>query len=140
MDLVIIESPYAGTSKDELEYEWQVYEHVIYARYAMRDSMLNYGESPIASHLLYTQKGLLDDKLPVERKLGIECGLFWREVATSSAFYLDYGMSPGMTAAKNTAEEKGKAFNDRLLPKEILCKIKEEVFHHKCKHYRPLWI
>jgi hypothetical protein len=44
MNLVIIESPYAGN----------VELNVSYARRAVKDS-LGRGESPIASHLLYTQ-------------------------------------------------------------------------------------
>jgi hypothetical protein len=38
------------------------------------------GESPIASHLLYTQPGILKDDVPEERPLGIEAGLAWRSV------------------------------------------------------------
>jgi hypothetical protein len=51
MKLVIIESPYAG----------EVEANVAYARACMRDS-LGHGEAPIASHLLYTQPGILCEK------------------------------------------------------------------------------
>ena len=57
MRRVILESPYAGS----------VEENVAYARAAVRDSLLR-GESPIASHLLYTQPGILRDGVPDERQ------------------------------------------------------------------------
>ena len=59
MRRVILESPYAGS----------VEENVAYARAAVRDSLLR-GESPIASHLLYTQPGILRDDVPDERRAG----------------------------------------------------------------------
>lgn len=89
MRLVILESPYAG----------DVEGNVHYARACLRDSLLR-GEAPIASHLLYTQIGVLDDGLPVERALGINAGLAWRAVAHAAIFYVDRGWSKGMTAAR----------------------------------------
>jgi hypothetical protein len=63
---VIVESPFAG----------DIEANVIYARAAVRDCVLR-GEAPIASHLLFTQPGILDDNVPEERALGIEAGLAW---------------------------------------------------------------
>ena len=60
MRRVIIESPYAG----------DVDVNVAYARRAMRDA-LQRGESPIASYLLLTHPGVLDDAIPDERRRGI---------------------------------------------------------------------
>ena len=57
MQRVIIESPYAG----------DVERNVRYARAAMADC-LKRGEAPFASHLLYTQEGVLDDDIPGERQ------------------------------------------------------------------------
>lgn len=91
--LVIIESPYAGDVERNLEY----------ARRAVRDS-LDRGESPIASHLLYTQDGILDDTIPEERALGIDAGLAWKRVADKHVFYVDLGYSPGMTYARNSSQ------------------------------------
>jgi hypothetical protein len=88
MRRVIIESPYAG----------DVDTHVTYARRALRDS-LSRGEAPLASHLLYTQPGILDDSIPAERKLGIEVGLVWMREAEAVIFYVDYGVSKGMGEA-----------------------------------------
>jgi len=57
---------------------------------------LSRGEAPIASHLLYTQPGILDDNIPEERKKGIESGLAWQRVADLIAVYTDFGISSGM--------------------------------------------
>jgi hypothetical protein len=75
---VIIESPYAG----------DIERNVNYARLCLKDS-LSRGEAPIASHLLYTQEGVLDDTIPAERSLGINAGLAWIEVADKHVFYTD---------------------------------------------------
>lgn len=56
MRLVIVESPFAG----------DVEENIKYARAAVRDCLMR-GEAPIASHLLYTQEGILNDDIPEER-------------------------------------------------------------------------
>lgn len=85
---VILESPYAG----------DVERNISYARKCLRDSLLR-GESPIASHLLYTQDGVLDDNTPDERDLGIKAGLEWAAVAEKHVFYVDYGVSRGMQFA-----------------------------------------
>ena len=50
---------------------------------------------PIASHLLYTQPGILKDGVPDERQLGIEAGLAWRFVAEATVVYQDLGIRPG---------------------------------------------
>jgi hypothetical protein len=100
----IIESPYAG----------EVEANVAYARACMRDS-LNRGEAPIASHLLYTQPGILLDAEPDERQWGIDAGLAWREVADLAAFYVDRGWSQGMLAAREIYEREGKTFEIRWI-------------------------
>lgn len=85
--LVVIESPYAG----------DVEENVKYARTCLLDSIRR-GESPIASHLLYTQ--VLDDLKEDERSLGIGLGIEWvLQAKAMPVFYLDKGMSKGMLAA-----------------------------------------
>jgi hypothetical protein len=104
MRLVIIESPYAG----------EVEANVEYARAAMRDS-LNRGEAPIASHLLYTQPGILRDEVAKERQWGIDAGLAWRKVADCAVFYVDRGWSGGMIAARETYEREGRKFEIRNL-------------------------
>jgi hypothetical protein len=81
---VIIESPYAGG-----------HANVRYSRRCLRDS-LNRGESPFASHLLYTQKEVLDDKIPADRRKGIDAAVAWLEVADAVAVYMDMHVTPGM--------------------------------------------
>ena len=74
--IVIIESPFAGFVK----------RNKIYARLALRDSLIR-GEAPFASHLLYTQDGVLDDRLQDERALGIVAGLRFSDVCDFVAVY-----------------------------------------------------
>ena len=85
LTLVLLESPYAGETKEELA------RNVAYARAAMHDCFLR-GEAPYASHLLYTQPGVLRDELPEERKLGIEAGLLWGSLAEKTVVYQDLGL------------------------------------------------
>jgi hypothetical protein len=94
MKRVVIESPYAG----------DIERNVKYARECIRDSLMK-GESPIASHLLYTQEGVLNDNIKHERELGISAGLIWSNVADYTVFYIDYGMSIGMKYAEKYAKE-----------------------------------
>jgi len=49
------------------------------------------GEAPYASHALYTQPGVLDDSIPVERETGIEAGLEWGAKADATVVYVDRG-------------------------------------------------
>jgi len=96
MILVIIESPCAGCIKTNTEY----------ARECVRDSLLR-GEAPIASHLLYTQEGILDDDIPHERQHGIDAGLVWRKVAEKTVVYIDLGISDGMNYGVSLAKNSG---------------------------------
>lgn len=83
--LVILESPYAG----------DVEANIAYARACLRDC-LRRGEAPLASHLLYTQPGVLRDDEPDERALGIAAGLAWGSVADATVVYVGHGISAGM--------------------------------------------
>lgn len=110
MRLVIIESPYAGdTRRNEL-----------YAKACVLDC-LHRGESPIASHLLYTQ--MLDDRVPSERELGIQAGLAWRKVAERAVFYTDFGWSTGMKFAVDTYTSESIPMEVRTLPPKVLLHI-----------------
>ncbi len=93
---VILESPFAG----------DIERNTTYARQCVKDSLLR-GEFPIASHLLYTQEGILDDTVPKERQLGIDAGLAWLSVADKHVFYIDLGISKGMQFALDKALESG---------------------------------
>ena len=101
MKRVIIESPYAGNTQENLRY----------LRAALAHS-LSLGEAPFASHAIYTQEGVLDDTKPEQRKQGIEAGFSWWEKAELIVFYVDLGWSRGMEAAYTRAV-------GRLLPREV---------------------
>lgn len=102
MRLVILESPYAGDVKMNVDY----------ARQAMLDC-LRRGEAPIASHLLYTQ--CLDDRTPHERELGILAGHAWYKVAEACVVYTDRGISGGMKAGILAAERAHVPVEYRLI-------------------------
>lgn len=103
---VILESPYAGNVELNLDY----------GRRCLHDS-LSRGEAPLASHLLYTQEGVLDDTIPEQRALGIAAGLAWLEVADLHVFYVDLGMSDGMVAAWEKAKSEGRVVEFREILK-----------------------
>ena len=107
MKLVLLESPYAG----------DVEANVAYARACVRDSLMR-GEAPIASHLLYTQPGILDDNVPLERAWGIDAGLAWRRVAEAHVFYLDRGVSQGMKLGHRAAMKAGATIEYRWLDEQ----------------------
>lgn len=106
MKLVILESPYAaGVGLRGVVGRWL---NRRYARQCVRDSLLR-GEAPIASHLLYTQRGILKDSVAAERQHGIDAGLAWRNVSEGTVVYIDRGISSGMRygiAAANAAGRK----------------------------------
>jgi len=104
---VILESPFAH----EKEFE----RNIAYTRACMRDCLLK-GEAPFASHLLYTQIGILNDLDPYERALGIEAGLQWGVAASKSVVYIDLGISAGMRQGIQRALEEGRTIEQRNLP------------------------
>lgn len=103
---VIIESPYAGNIERNIEY----------ARMCMRDSLCR-GEYPIASHLLYTQDGILDDTIPLERNMGIEAGLDWGKFAEKTVVCIDYGISKGMQYGIDNAVKNNRPIEYRKILK-----------------------
>ena len=101
---VIVESPYAGDVEANLRY----------LRACLADC-LKRGEAPFASHALYTQPGVLDDGKPEERRLGMEAGFEWARAADATVVYTDRGVSRGMTAGIQHAEEHGRPIERREL-------------------------
>ena len=89
MRLVIIESPFSAPTEEERT------RNVNYARAAMKDCLMR-DEAPFASHLLYTQPGILRDHIAEERKQGIHAGLLWGNRADMTVVYSDLGISEGM--------------------------------------------
>jgi hypothetical protein len=106
MDLVIIESPYAGATPEETA------QNAHYARVCMLDA-LRRGEAPFASHLLYTQ--MLDDRVRDDRALGIEAGLAVGRVFQYRVVYNDFGISPGMKKGIQAAIDLGQILRERSL-------------------------
>lgn len=106
MKLVILESPYAG----------DIEKNTAYARLCVRDSLMR-GESPIASHLLYTQPTILKEEVAEERAHGIAAGLAWLPKADLMAVYTDNGSSRGVDAAVAKAKELGIEIEFRKLAK-----------------------
>jgi hypothetical protein len=101
--LVILESPFAGKSRFWIFRKLETWLNVRYARACVRHSLFQ-GEAPIASHLLYTQNGILEDCLSEDRKTGIDAGLAWKRVADYSVVYTDRGISAGMRYGIISAE------------------------------------
>ena len=104
--LVLLESPFAGDVEKNLKY----------ARKCMRDCFMR-GEFPFASHLLYTQEGILDDDLPNERNLGINAGLYWGKFASKTVVYTDLGITEGMKQGIGRAKKEGRLVEMRKLTK-----------------------
>jgi hypothetical protein len=102
--LVVIESPYKGDTE----------RNVAYARACVRDSLLR-GEYPLASHLLYTQLGILRDDVAQDRALGIDAGLAWAKHADLTAAYVDFGISSGMAHGIRDAKRAGRPVEYRRL-------------------------
>ncbi|MBD3260651.1 MAG: hypothetical protein GF334_03070 [Candidatus Altiarchaeales archaeon] len=69
----------------------------------------------MASHLLYTQEGILDDNIPEERELGIKAGKEWARHAEKTIVYLDRGVSRGMQFGIEDAEKKGRIIEYRRI-------------------------
>ena len=97
MILVDLESPFAGNIK----------EHLTYARRCMAHS-ISLNEAPLASHLLYTQPGILDDDIPEDRQIGIYAGKNWALHAQATVVYTDYGISAGMEFGIDHALKNGR--------------------------------
>uniref|UniRef100_A0AAU8HZ04 DUF7768 domain-containing protein n=1 Tax=Rhizobium phage IG49 TaxID=3129228 RepID=A0AAU8HZ04_9CAUD len=102
MKIVQIESPFSPSNGKTVE------ENIEYARKAVKAVLLS-GFTPFASHLLYTQDGVLDDNIPSERKLGIDAGFeFYRQRRVDECWiYTENGISSGMIAGIECALESG---------------------------------
>lgn len=94
--LVLIESPYAG----------DIPLNTRYARAALGDC-IHRGESPFASHMLYTQPGVLNDLVPAERDIGMRAGWEWLRVVECVVVYQDLGITPGMKGGITRATKRG---------------------------------
>ena len=107
--LVFVESPHKGKNWEKTE------ENKKYALDCMKDCFINYNEAPFASHIAYIHEGLLDDKNPEERKMGMEAGWAYARYTEASVFYIDFGMSEGMKAGLENAMENKRRIEFRSL-------------------------
>jgi hypothetical protein len=112
MNRVLVESPFAGKTPEETQ------KNINYARAAVADC-LKRGEAPYASHLFYTQPGILDDTKPIERSLGIDAGLLWGEAAAKTVVYTDRGLSEGMKYGIERASKAGRPIEFRHLSEHV---------------------
>lgn len=108
MRLVILESPFRAATEAGHQ------ANLAYARACLRDCLAR-GESPIASHLLLTQPGVLDDADPADRDRGIAAGHAWMAVADAAVAYTDHGISDGMRRGMDLARQIGLPVEMRTL-------------------------
>ncbi len=120
MALVYIESPFKGADWSETQ------RNILYARLAVRDCLLR-GEAPYASHLFFTQAGILNDLIPEERMLGINAGQAIGDKFDLRAVYEDFGVSKGMEYGIARAKAIKQPLDFRRIPnlEEELRKIAE---------------
>lgn len=107
---VDVESPYAGKTEEEVK------RNIVYARACVRDCLIR-GEIPFASHLFFTQPGILDDNILTERELGINAGKELIEALPKivTAVYQDLGISNGMYFGIERAKMNKRVIEYRLL-------------------------
>jgi len=106
---VLIESPLAAPSRSGLGL------NQLYGRAALRDSLLR-GEAPMASHMLYAQKFVLDDTNELEREIGMVAGFAWLALVDRVVVYIDRGISAGMREGIRRAENLGVIVEERSIP------------------------
>ena len=109
---VDIESPYSAPTQIEIK------RNIRYARAAVRDCLLR-GETPYASHLFFTQTGILDDNVAEDRTLGINAGKYIiQKLGAITAVYTDLGISKGMEFGIALAKKDGRIIEFRSLGNE----------------------
>lgn len=121
---VDIETPYMGATEEE------VVRNVRYARACIRDSLLR-DEVPFASHLFFTQSGILDDNVPREREQGILAGkTIIERLQADTIVYTDLGISEGMKLGMEMARKSGREIKFRKLGENW----EEEFSRHEINH------
>lgn len=111
---VIIESPFMGLTEGDDNAPHSQSFNIRYARAAIRDSVLR-GEAPFASHLLYTQPGILRDEVNEERELGMDLGWHIMRRSNYVVAYGDLGFSSGMIRGLKAALDAGLKIKMRFL-------------------------
>jgi len=107
---VDVETPYMGKNEDEVR------RNLLYARACVRDCLLR-GETPFASHLFFTQPGILDDNVQTEREMGIDAGKILIESLPGivTVVYQNLGISKGMQYGIDRATKNSRIIEYRLL-------------------------
>ncbi|HLD98374.1 MAG TPA: hypothetical protein VI815_03540 [Candidatus Nanoarchaeia archaeon] len=107
---VDVETPYMGSNENEVR------RNLLYARACVRDCLLR-GETPFASHLFFTQPGILDDNIQTEREMGIEAGKVLIESLPNivTVVYQNLGISNGMQYGIDRATKNGRTVEYRTL-------------------------
>lgn len=107
---VDVETPYMGRNEGEVR------RNLLYARACVRNCLMQ-GEIPFASHLFFTQPGILDDNVPSERETGINAGKILIESLPDivTAVYQDLGISKGMQYGIDRAIANGRTVEYRVL-------------------------
>ncbi|MEK6898564.1 MAG: hypothetical protein AABW79_00525 [Nanoarchaeota archaeon] len=127
---VDIETPYSARTEGELR------RNIRYARACVRDSILK-GEFPFASHLFYTQSGILDDNIQEERDRGIMAGKeIISHLKATTAVYTDLGTSKGMQLGINLAKEQGRNIDYRTLGKDWDAEFSK---HERSHSHNNVW-
>ena len=109
-NFVDVETPYGADNEEDLR------KNLLYARACVRDCLLR-GEIPFASHLFYTQPGVLDDNIRGERDMGINAGKKLIEALPDivTIVYQDLGISKGMQYGIDRALKNGRNIEYRTL-------------------------
>lgn len=115
MRMVIIESPYAPPEGEPAHIQLELLERNERFARACIAHALSIGEAPFASHMLYTQRGILRDGVPEERAKGIAAGLEIGKRADATVVYTNLGISRGMEQGIRAAEEAGRPIEWRVL-------------------------
>lgn len=132
MKIVCLESPFKPSAADIATYVGRysaadlLRQNLIYARMLLLNSLLQ-GETPVASHLLYTQ---VWSEKPELRDAGIKAGIEMHKRSDLVALGVDLGVSSGMKLASDHATLIGVAQTRRVLlsagtrdPRELLAEM-----------------
>lgn len=127
IEVISVESPYNNKDNKILK------RNINYAIMAVKDATCNHGNAAYASHLLNTQyvengehyyiSDDVYDKFDCGREQVINITHALRLKADKIVFYIDFGYSNGMLAAKEIAEKHGIPIEERKLPKEMLQEV-----------------
>lgn len=112
--LVVIESPYGRRPDGERASPAEVEANLAYLRECMAHSLAR-GEAPFASHGLYTQPGVLDDRDSSERRKGMDAGFAWGARADRVVVYCDRGVTLGMREGVERARRAGQPVEYRRI-------------------------